>query len=477
MKSRLICLYALLLLSVLLWNHCAEPSNELQFNTGDQKAFVTAPDTSKRFTRMEGLFQIENLKAEVRIEIEPSKKYQTMDGFGYTLTGGSARLLWKMSEVKRAILLRELFSDDEEAIGVSYLRISLGASDLDEKVFSYNDLPSGTKDMTLENFSMEEDLNDLIPVLKEILVLNPNMPIMASPWSAPVWMKTNGSSIGGSLKREYYGVYADYFVKYINSMASEGITIDAVTVQNEPLHPGNNPSMYMTWEEQHVFVRDYLGPKFETAGLETKIVIYDHNPDHIEYPINIMNDPQAKKYIDGSAFHLYGGGIDDLAIVHEAHPDKNIYFTEQWIGAPGNYEEDIKWHIRNVFIGGSRNWCKAILEWNLAADPNLDPHTDGGCTRCLGALTINGDEVTRHPAYYIVAHASKFVSPGSVRIGSTDNESLSNVAFLTPENNLVLLVTNNKNTELTFNVDQGSSSFSSKLPAGAVATYIWKYRN
>jgi glucosylceramidase len=262
-------------------------------------------------------------------------------------------------------------------------------------------------------------------------------------------------------------------VKYVQEMQKEGITIDAITVQNEPLHPGNNPSLLMLAEEQASFIKQSLGPAFMNSGIKTKIIIYDHNADRPDYPISILNDPEAKKYIDGSAFHLYGGVIENVSQVHEAHPDKNLYFTEQWIGAPGNFGGDFKWHTKHLIIGASRNWCKTVLEWNLAADPNQKPHTPGGCDRCLGAVTIDGDLVTRNPAYYIVAHASKFVRPGSVRIDSNIPEGLPNVAFTTHEGKIVVIVLNDSESEKTFNIKIGNKAISTSLTSSSVGTYIF----
>jgi glucosylceramidase len=257
-------------------------------------------------------------------------------------------------------------------------------------------------------------------------------------------------------------------------MEEQGVIIDAITVQNEPLHPGNNPSLLMTAEEQGIFVKDHLGPEFAKGGLKTKIVIYDHNADRPDYPISILNDTAAAKFIDGSAFHLYGGAINSLSEVHEAHPNKNLYFTEQWIGAPGNFEGDFPWHIENVVIGATRNWCKTILEWNLAADENQDPHTDrGGCDRCLGALTIIGNEVIRNPAYYIIAHASKFIRPGAVRIQSSVSENVLNVAFKNPEGQLVVILQNKNTVDTTVEVKIGAIALLVPLKAQAVATLTY----
>ncbi len=408
------------------------------------------------------------------IIVDTTSIFQEIDGFGNCLTGGSALLLNKMSASSRAEILEELFGTGENGIGISYLRISIGASDLSDRVFSYNDLAPGETDPEMLKFSLEPEQKDLIPVLKEILKINPSIKIMGSPWSAPVWMKDNGSSVGGSLKKEFYPAYAKYFVKYIEGMAALGITIDAITIQNEPLHPGNNPSMYMTAADQALFIKNNLGPAFASAGIKTKIIIWDHNCDVPEYPLSILSDRDAAKYVDGSAFHLYGGTIEALSTVHNAHPSKNVYFTEQWVGGPGNIAEDLKWHTENLIIGATRNWSRNVLEWNLASDPSYDPHTLGGCTTCLGTITIAGNTVTRNPAYYILAHAAKFVRPGSKRIGTNMPANLPNVAFKTADGQKVLIVLNNSSAQKKFNIVIKGKYAESTLDAGAVGTYIWK---
>lgn len=409
------------------------------------------------------------------ITIDESKTFQEMDGFGYTLTGGSALHIYQMDAEPRSQLLQELFATDSTHIGISYLRVSIGASDLDEHIFSYNDLPEGMTDPEMEKFDLGHDRKYLIPVLKEILAINPNIKIMGSPWSPPTWMKTNNDTKGGSLKPEHYAAYAKYFVRYIQEMAAEGIRIDAVTVQNEPLHPGNNPSLLMLADEMSEFIKNHLGPAFEVAGIDTKIIIYDHNADRPDYPISILDDPEAKKYIDGSAFHLYGGTIDALMEVHKAHPDKHLYFTEQWIGAPGDFPIDLNWHTKNLIIGATRNWCKTVLEWNLAADPHQDPHTDrGGCDRCLGAITIEGNTIIRNPAYYIIAHASKFVRPGAVRVETNMPEKLPNVAFKGVDGHIILIVLNDAYAEQTFNLSYNGKTATAVLKGSSVGTYLWQ---
>jgi glucosylceramidase len=436
--------------------------------------WLTDPGGSARFERQKTRLAFSRARNQhPTIEIDQQKVFQAVDGFGYTLTGGSAGLIARMEAAGRDALLRELFATEGASIGVSYLRVSIGASDLDERVFSYDDLPHGQVDPEMGRFSLDPDRAALIPVLKEILKIAPGLKIMGSPWSPPTWMKSNGSSIGGSLRPEFFAAYAQYFVRYIQGMKAEGIRIEAITVQNEPLHPGNNPSLLMQAGEQAEFIKGHLGPAFRRAGLDAKIIIYDHNCDRPDYPLAILNDPDAKKYVDGTAFHLYAGKVEALSVVHGAHPDRNLYFTEQWVGGPGDLRGDLGWHTRTLTIGAARNWSRTVLEWNLASDPGYGPHTPGGCTRCLGAVTIDGGKVTRNPAYYVIAHASKFVRPGSVRIASDGPPSLPNVAFKAPDGRKVLIVLNDGRSAQTFGIRDGDELVDSTLPAGAVGTYVW----
>jgi len=443
--------------------------------TSDQvEWYLTNADKSALLTKQQPLVALYNNSDSISVlEIIDNETYQTMEGFGFALTGGSAIHINAMDLPERMKLLNELFGNDENSIGISYLRISIGASDLSDKVFSYNDLPAGETDPELKKFSLQPEKKDLIPVLKEILAINNDIRILGSPWSPPVWMKTNGKSKGGSLKPEFYDAYALYFLKYIQGMKAEGIRIDAITIQNEPLHPGNNPSMYMPAEEQALFIKKSLGPAFREAGIDTKIIIYDHNPNRIDYPIKVLNDPEARRYVDGTAFHMYEGSVDSISEVKKAHPDKNLYFTEQWVGAPGDFPNDLRWHVRTLIIGAVRNWCKNVIEWNLAADPQQDPHTKGGCHDCLGAVTIDGNSVSRNPAYYIIAHASKFVKPGSVRINSTISEGLPNVAFKRPDGKVVMIVLNDSDKEKIFYIKNQGKITRATIKSGSVATFIW----
>jgi glucosylceramidase len=434
--------------------------------TTQNRSVLFARQQDSRFSTVQNSFPA--------IRVDSKQSFQTIDGFGFALTGGSAELLMRMTPNARSALLRELFSTDGDSIGVSYLRVSIGSSDMNDHAFSYDDMPPDQTDPDLKNFSLGPDLTTVIPVLKEILAIDPQIKILGSPWSAPAWMKTNDSTKGGSLKPEYYGAYAQYFAKYVQAMNAAGIQLDTITIQNEPLNPKNNPSMAMFADEEDKFIKDDLGPAFRKAGILTKILAYDHNPDVISYALSILRDPGASPYVDGTAFHLYGGEVTALTSVHDAFPNKNLYLTEQSVTErPRTGGINIAEPVSGVLIGSVRNWAKNVVLWNLAADPDDGPHTIGGCPSCRGALTLSDDRVTRLVAYYAVAHFSKFVRPGSVRIASTEMEQLATAAFLTPHRQIVLVASNTGNFPKTFNVGFEGKIITTTLTPGAVGTYIW----
>ena len=435
---------------------------------------TTANQSSLLVKQAAAQFSMAAQAALPTITVDDNQKFQGIDGFGYTITGGSAMLMQRMDAAARAKLIKELFGHGENDIRVNYIRLSIGASDLNDSVFTYNDLPAGQTDEAISKFRFGPDLTTVIPVIKEILQINPTIKILATPWSAPAWMKDNGKMIGGTLLPQFQPAYANYFVRYINEMNNHGITIDAITPQNEPLHPGNNPSMYMSWEQQRDFIKNNLGPALAAAGLNTKIIIYDHNLDHPEYATNILADPAANKYINGSAFHLYAGDISVMSDVHKAFPGKALYFTEQYTSSKSVFGDDLKWHIKNVIIGSVRNWSRVALQWNLANDPEFKPFTpNGGCGVCKGAITIDGNNYTRNVPYYVVAHASKFVADGSVRIASNEFDNLSTAAFLTPEGNRVLIALNDGKANIEFTIKYNNQSYTAAIPANSVVTYVW----
>ena len=481
---------ALLLLPGLVYYSCKKdmrttPAMEVKTSGTTPRAanetvniWETTADQSKLLQQQTSVnFAADGGSNPTTITVDENTSYQPIDGFGYCLTGGSAQLINGLG-ANQTNMLNEFFGTGNGQIGVSYIRISIGASDLSDHDFTYDDMPSGQTDVNLNNFSINTEMQDLVPVLKKIIAINPSIKILATPWTAPVWMKTgtsgNGGFTGGSLNTAYYDAYARYFVKYIQAMQAQGINIYAITPQNEPLNPYNNPAMTMQSGEEANFIKNNLGPQFAANGISTKIICYDHNCDQPGYPQAVLGDGGANPYVDGSAFHLYAGDISALSTVHNAYPNKNVYFTEQWISGPSNFGGDLSWHVNNLIIGATRNWSRNVLEWNLASDPNYNPHTAGGCSTCLGATTISGSSYTRNTGYYIIAHASKFVRPGAARISSnTFSGGIQDVAFKNSDGTKVVIALNTASSSQSFKIKWGSESFTYTLPAGAVATFTW----
>src|SRR5580658_9248951 len=369
----LLCSFCALLFSSLL-DAQQEREARMWLTTSDRTALVAPQAVALHFSPEAGRLPV--------LAVDDAQHFQSIDGFGFALTGGSAQLLMRMNASQRAALLKELFTTGDNGMGVSYLRVSIGSSDMNERVYSYDDLAPGETDVEMAKFNLGADRADVIPVLKEILAIRPEIKILGSPWSAPAWMKTNNDVKAGELKPEYYKAFGKYLVKYIEAMRAEGIAIDAITVENEPLNPKNTPSMVVFAKEEDTFIANDLGPAFEKAGIRTKILLYDHNPDVLSYPLSILKDPAASKYVDGTAFHLYGGETSVLTQVHDAFPKKNLYMTEQSVTEwRGEGPLGIAEPVSRVMIGATRNWSRNVLLWNLAADPQNGPHTNnGGCT-------------------------------------------------------------------------------------------------
>ena len=384
-----------------------------------------------------------------KITVNPSVRYQSVEGFGWMLTQGSAKLLMEMSASARTALLQELYAPDGK-VRATVVRIAVGACDLSESDYTY----SMSKDESLSNFSLSgPDQTDLIPVLQEILAINPNVFIMAAPWTAPVWMKQNAGAHGGysagSLKTQYYGLYATYLLRYLQAMTDQGITVHALSIQNEPLNNGNNPSMYWSKEQMYDFAQNHLGPTLAQNGYGNVLIIgYDHNCDNTEYPIHVAQS----RYVSGTAFHLYSGDISALTTVHNT-TGKDVWFTEQYTGENGSFQGDFGWHMQNVMLGAMQNHARAAIEWNLANDPLYNLHTDGGCSSCKGALTMqNGTIQSRNVSYYIVAQMSRVVQRGAVRVASSGASDINHCAFVNPDGSIGVVMYNNHNDDRTVDV-------------------------
>ena len=414
------------------------------------------------------------------LRIHSSNAYQQMEGFGASLTDSSGWLLFnKLDKTQRQELIEKLF-DPLHGIGLSFIRQPMGASDFALDDYSYDDLPAGQTDPDLKKFSITHDEAYIIPVLREALAVNPRLKIVASPWSAPGWMKTSDSLIGGRLLPAAYAPFAKYFVKFVQAYEAAGVPIYAVTMQNEPLYlPNDYPGMGMSSAEQTAFLRDHLGPAFRAAGLKTKILVFDHNWNMLDFPITLLADSKAAAFTAGIATHCYGGTPSAQEELHDRFPDKGIWLTEC---SGGDWQTGrILEEQTRLIIASTRHWAKSVVLWNLALDQDHGPFK-GGCKTCRGLVTVTDAASPSTTAmtvdYVALGHASKFVVPGAYRIDSNTfgHGSLEDVAFRNPDGSIVLLVLNGSNQPVPFNVEWKGKYFSSTLPGGAVATFRWPAR-
>lgn len=478
--------HTLLAFSLLAMSLCA-------CSGGSVKTYTTTADQRLMFAPAEVAFGGDNAETTGIITLDPSVTYQQMEGFGAAVTGSSCYNLLQMTPENRAAILRETF-DPVEGMGYSYIRVSIGCSDFSMEDYTCCDEPG------IENFAMHElDKRDLYPILREILAINPGIRIMGSPWTCPRWMKVDNltdlnpyeSWTSGQLNPKYYQDYAAYFVKWVQEMEFEGFPIESVTVQNEPLNRGNSASLYMTWQEQRDFIRDALGPAFRRAGLDTKIICFDHNynydinkPENADqwgYPLKIYEDPEAAQYVDGAAYHAYGGEVSEMGRVHGERPDKNLYFTEMSIGEWGrgyDFGRDLMWNMREVCLGTINRFCKAVIMWNYMLDYNHAPYRPGGCGMCLGAIDIDPQDyvgMRRNSHYYTMAHLSKVIDPGAFRIGSSGEtpEGIHYSAFVNPDGSRSVVLLNDGDAERRIGVRDDRRSFVSVLPPRSVTSCRW----
>ena len=414
------------------------------------------------------------------------ESFQEVDGFGLAITQASCYNLLLMPTEDRTAFLTELFSR-EEGLGSSLIRVCIGGSDFSMDEFTWCDEPG------MENFAVHPlDQEWLFPVLDEIFRINPAVTIIASPWSCPRWMKMSESGghydawTGGRLNPEHYQDYAEYFVRWIREMEKRGYPIYAVTLQNEPLNRGNSMSLYMSWEDQRDFIKQAVGPAFRAAGIKAKILLFDHNYNYDDiasqkdYPLHILEDADAAQYVAGSAWHNYGGKVTTLDKIHGAFPDKDIYFTEASIGT-WNYSFDgcLINDFRDIFLGTLSRYGKGVTLWNLMLDSERKPYRPGGCSTCFGAVTLSVKDhktITRNSHYYNVAHCSKVLRPGAVRLGTKGYETsgLTYQWYRNPDGSQALLLLNEGSSEVMVNFVSGKYSLACKVPAKAIQSIRWE---
>ena len=451
----------------------AGPSVQIVETTGDRAMLLQAqPSVS---------FSSSGNSSAFVITVNATTQYQQMDGFGGSLTDSSAWLIWnKLSASQQTALMQQLFSSSA-GIGISFLRQSMGATDFSANGnYSYDDMPAGQTDPNLTNFSVTHDAAYIIPLVKQAQAINPNIKVVALPWSPPAWMKSTGTMNGGTMNKAYFPSLAHYFVDFVEAYRQQGIPIYALSVQNEPLFSTTGyPSEYLAATDESTFIANNLGPALNTAGLGgVKIFAYEHNWDNTAYPESVLGS-SAAQYLAGSSFHCYAGDPSAQSTVETAFSAKAIWFTECSGITSTTFAGDLVWNAEHLLIGATRNWARSVSLWNLALDQNSGPK-NGTCSNCRGVVTIDDSvspaNVTFNVEYYILGHLGKFVVPGAHRIESNTfgAGSIEDVAFQNPDGSIVLLVLNSANSSGTFTVSFKGQSFNYTLPAGAVATFSWK---
>jgi len=471
-----------LALAAILLSACASGRSapSLTATSGTVSAWVTTGDQSRLLARQPDLhFNRVVVDPTIPVvEVDYTRQFQSVVGWGAAMSDAAAYLIHtKLGAAQREALLQELFARDP-GIGLSFVRIPMGASDFSRSHYSYDDRPAGQTDSMLAHFSIDADRAEKIPVLKRALTINPQLKLVGSPWSAPAWMKSTGSLIKGTLLPQYHRAFADYFRRWIEAYEAEGLPIFAITLQNEPhFEPENYPGMRLSPAQRAAIIGGSLGPLFNRRGIRAQIWDWDHNWDEPASPLAVLADSVARRYVSAVAWHCYGGDVSAQTAVHEKHPDKDTYFTEcsggEW--APV-WADNLKWYVSKMVIGNARGWAKGVALWNLALDEKHGPHL-GGCGDCRGVVTIHSatGEITRNPEYYALAHASRFVRPGAVRIESTAPDGFETVAFRNADDrSTVLIVLNTKSTPSQFVLRDGRRTLVTSLPRGSVATFTWK---
>jgi glucosylceramidase len=404
------------------------------------------------------------------IVLSPEKKFQEILGFGAAFTDASCYMFNQVPENARGQLFHELFHPTE--MGLNVCRTCVGASDYSTELYSFDE---GEPDPELKRFSIQHDRAYLLPTLRQARKANPDLFLFSSPWSPPGWMKAGGSMLGGSMRKKYFASYAQYFLKFLQAYAAEGVSIQAITSQNEvdTDQDGRMPACLWGQEYEIEFVRDHLGPTLKANGIPAKIWLLDHNYNLWGRAICELDDPGVRKYANAVAWHGYAGGANMMSRVHEAHPDAEMHWTE---GGPDytspRYATDwAEWS--HTFTEALRNWCQSITGWNLALDergrPNIGPFP------CGGLVTIHSQtkEITRSGQYWAFMHFSRLVRRGARRFDSQGAlTGISHVAFANADGTQVLVVTNSGDAQVA-SVQVGAMQADIALAKDSVTTWAW----
>ena len=460
------------------------PNPTIKIEADDSQGFVqsylVSEDGSNRMTPSAISFDSGTGNVDGTITLNPTDQRQEIDGFGFAITGSAAYNLLKMNPAARKALLTQIFSR-QHGYGCSYVRVPIGCSDFSLSEYTCCDTPG------IENFALtSEETQYIIPVMKEILAINPDVKVMSAPWTAPRWMKTNGNWTSGNLRTDCYQDYATYFVKWIQAFQNNGIQIYGVTPQNEPLNHGNSASMFMGWNEARDFIKQALGPKFHEAGLATKIYVFDHNynydnlSEQQSYPTKIYADADASRYIAGAAYHNYGGNASEMTNVHNANPDKELIFTEWTAGTwswPGVGINAVNTDAKALIFDVVKNWGRGAMVWNLMLDSDRGPYRPGGCSTGNGAIDISKSDystLTYNSFYYVMCIAASAVSDGAHYISADGGaDDIEFAAFRNNDGGYGLVLMNTSGSERRLRVSDRTNRFVVTIPAHSLASYRW----
>lgn len=455
------------------------PARQAQGAAPAVAGWATSADATRRLQPLPPL-RLEPAGAAAEAEaivIDPAAPQQEIVGYGAAMTDASAELFEQvLRPAERDRLFADLFGAD--GLALNFVRVPIGASDFSTRHYSLDDMPAGQVDPGLAHFSMAGAQAAQIPALQAARRVNPGLVLMASPWSAPGWMKDSGSLIKGQLRSEFYPAYAAYFGRYLDAMAAAGLPVRYVSVQNEPrFEPGDYPGMRFPATERARFIGGHLGPLLAARADPVGILDWDHNWDHPEEPLAVLADPQAARHVAGVAWHCYAGDPAVMQQVRAAHPGKEVFFSEC---SGGEWEADwgkvLGWMIDNLIIAPTNAGSKGTALWNLALDERHGPRL-GGCGDCRGVVTIDSRTraVTRNVEYYVLGHVSRFVRPGARALAVRGGPAgITRAAFRNPDGRLAVVLHNAASHARAVTVRSGGQAIRANLPAGEVVTLVWQ---
>ena len=451
----------------------------MRANAPSAQMWLTTADAAHKLAKQPVIPSAGPVTGDEAVSIDPSRRFQQIHGFGAAMTDASAELFSRLPDDKRRAIMVELFGRENGGLGLSFTRLTVGASDFSRSHYSYDDPPGNVADPALRYFSIEPAREYVLPRVREALEINPDLKVMISPWSAPAWMKTTRSMIKGQLEPRYHAPFAEYLARTIEAFTREGVPVSMLTIQNEPdFEPPDYPGMRVSPSQRAEIIGRHLGSLLKRRNIRTQILDWDHNWNQPQQPLTVLADPAARQYVSGIAWHCYEGDVPAQSIVHEAYRDKQVWHTEcsggAWNEKFKTWESSLAWMTDKLIIGAANHWARGSLLWNLALDPAGGPHA-GGCPACRGVLTIDpaSGAITREVEYYVLGHASRFIFPGAYRVGvAKRGGEVEAAAFLNPDGSKVAILYRRSRAG-PIAIGLGGRRYLVSLPAGSVVTLRW----